>query len=89
MGRQLLDDGVSAAKLNADAVTEILDGLLAKVYESEGNITVQQFMKYAGAVLFGRSDSNGLRFKTPNNNANRVTATVDGSKNRTAVTLNP
>ncbi len=81
--------GITSSTLDSTAITAITTDIFGKVYESEGSITFQEFLKYAGAVLFGRSDSNGLRFKTPNNNANRVTVTVDSNKNRTAITLNP
>lgn len=81
--------GITSATLANSALDAISGNIFGKVYETEGNITVQQFLKYAGSVLFGRSDSNGLRFKTPNNNANRVTTTVDSNKNRTSITLTP
>lgn len=59
------------------------------VIESEGSYTVQQTLSIILSVLAGRTTNGGLTFKTPNNNATRVTATTDSSKNRTAMTLNP
>ena len=67
----------------------IADTTLATTVETEGTYTLQQVLSITLAVLAGRSTDSGLTFKTPNNNATRVQATVDGSKNRTAMTLSP
>lgn len=75
--------------LPAVTAQDIADTTLASTVETEGTYTLQQVLSIALAVLAGRSTDNGLTFKTPNNNATRVEATVDGSKNRTAVTLTP
>lgn len=61
----------------------------ATVCESEGSYTAQQILSILLAALAGRTSSDGLVFKTPNNNATRITGTLDATDNRTAITLTP
>lgn len=82
-------NAIDASALATDAVTEIVNAVKALVIESEGSITFGQFCSVALAVLAGRTADGGATFKTPNNVANRVAATTDGSNNRTAITLTP
>lgn len=76
---------INAAALNSDAVTEIW----GKVCESEGSYTAQQILSIILSALAGVTSSGGDVLETPNGNATRITATLDGSGNRTAMTLNP
>lgn len=82
-------NSITSATLDSSALNAISTNLLGRVVETEGSITVQGFMRLAGAVLYGTSDNNGLRFKTPNGAANRVTITVNANKERTASSINP
>ena len=75
--------------LPAVTAQTIADTTLATTVETEGSYTLKQVLSIVLAVLAGRSTDSGLTFKTPNNNATRVQATVDASKNRTAMTLSP
>jgi hypothetical protein len=52
----------------------------------ETGLTPRQFFRLAAAVLFGKSSGGGKTFRNYGDTKDRVTATVDGSKNRTAVT---
>lgn len=80
---------IDAASLAADAGTEIANAIKAAVVESQGNYTVQQVLSIVLAVLAGVTSSGGATLKTPNGSATRVAATIDGSNNRTAMTLTP
>ena len=82
-------DVITAASLQAAAVTEITDDIMAEVIESEGSYTVQQALSIILAVLAGETSSGGTTISTPNGNATRVAATTDVSNNRTAMTLTP
>jgi hypothetical protein len=82
-------DAIGASELAADAVTEIAAGVKAIVVETNGSITLGQATSVMLAVLAGRTSNSGNTFADPSNTATRVTATTDGSNNRTAMTLNP
>lgn len=82
---KLATDAIGSDQLAATAVTEIW----SKVVESAGSYTAQQVLSIALAVLAGETNTGGTVFRTPNDTATRVTATVDGSNNRTAMTLTP
>jgi len=76
---------INAAALNADARTFIFN----KVVEDAGSYTAQQVLSIALSVLAGETNTGGTIFRTPNDTATRVTATVDASDNRTTMTLTP
>lgn len=82
-------DAIGASELAADAATEIATAVMAKVVESEGSYTVQQVLSIVLAVLAGETSNGGNTLSTPNGQATRVTATTDGSNNRTAMSLTP
>lgn len=82
-------DAIGASELAADAVTEIAAGIKTLVIEANGSITVGQAMSVMLAVLAGRTSNAGNTFADPSNTSTRVTATTDGSNNRTAITLTP
>ncbi len=82
----LLDTGsdgvvLKAAGLAADAVDEILDEVI------EGTITFRQAMRLCLAALAGKTNTGGTVFRNTGDSKPRITATVDASGNRTAMTL--
>jgi hypothetical protein len=82
-------DAIGASELATDAVTEIVDAIKAAVIETQGSYTIQQTLSILLSVLAGVTSSNGAVFKSPNGVSTRVTATPDGSNNRTSMTLVP
>jgi hypothetical protein len=82
-------DAINAAALAANAATEIRDAILSAVVEAEGSYTVQQIMSILLSVLAGVTGTGGTVLKSPNGVATRVTATVNASNERTAMTLTP
>jgi hypothetical protein len=80
---------VDAAALAADAANEIRDAILAAVVETEGSYTVKQVQSILLSVLAGVTGTGGTVLKSPNGVATRVTATVNASNERTAMTLTP
>lgn len=82
-------DAVSSTALATSAVTEITDAVKALVVESQGSITLQQALSVILSSVAGVTASGGLVFKSPNGNANRISATVNASNERTAITLTP
>lgn len=81
----LKTDALDSDSLAATAVTDIW----AKVVESEASYTAQQAMSIILSVLAGETNTGGTVFRTPNDVSTRVTAVVDGSNNRTTMTLTP
>ena len=82
-------DAIGSAEIASAGAQKIADAVLATVAEAQGSYTVAQILSIALAVLAGRTSNSGNTFSTPNNVATRVTATTDGSNNRTAITLTP
>jgi hypothetical protein len=82
-------DAIGASELAADAVTEIANAVLATVVESNGSITLKQAVDLILAACAGVTSSGGTVLKDPSGTATRITATVDGSNNRTAMTVTP
>jgi hypothetical protein len=85
----LATDAIGSAEIASTGAQKIADAILATVAEAQGSYTVQQILSISLAVLAGRTSNSGNTFSTPNNVATRVTATTDGSNNRTAMTLTP
>lgn len=85
------DGGISSfttAGQSTTAVTIEGRGVLGGV-AIEGSLNLRQLMKAMAAVLLGESTDGNTTFKAANNDAvTRVTGAVDGSGNRTSVTLN-
>lgn len=67
----------------------IADGLADAIMETEGSYTFQQIMSLVLAAVAGVTASGGTVLKSPNGVATRITATVNGSNERTAMTLTP
>lgn len=81
---ELANDAISAAVLSAAAVNKIWDDVI----EAEDSITAQEALSLCLAVLAGETSSGGDIIATPDGVATRVTATIDGSQNRTGMVLN-
>ena len=78
-------DAIDSDALAASAVTEIW----AEIVETQGSRTAQQIMSILLSALAGVTDTSGAVFKTPDGVATRITATVNASNERTAITLAP
>lgn len=65
------------------------DTLFAKIVETQGNYTAQQALSILLSVLAGVTSTQGSVLKTPNGSATRVSATINASNERTAMTLTP
>lgn len=65
------------------------DDLLSTIVEAQGSYTAAQALSIALAVLAGVTTDSGATLKTPNGSATRVAATINGSNERTAMTLTP
>ena len=68
------------------SVVAVLDDVV------EGTYTMRQLFSLMAAVLFGKATGGGttsIVFRNTQDNRNNITATVDASGNRSAMTLNP
>lgn len=82
----LATGALTADALAADAVTEIW----AKVCEADGSYTAQQILSICLSALAGVTTSAGAVLKSPEvAGATRITATINASNERTAMTLAP
>jgi hypothetical protein len=59
------------------------------VVETNGSITLKQAIDIILAAVAGVTSSGGTVLKDPAGTSTRITATIDGSNNRTAMTLTP
>lgn len=69
---------------------QIADALLDRAAGVETGLTVRQCLRLAAAVLFGKSAGMSTAtgtFRNPADDKTRVSATLDGNGNRSAVTL--
>ena len=82
-------DAIGAAELAADAATEIATAVLGTTIETNGSVTLKQAVDVILAACAGVTTTGGTVFKDPSGTSTRITATVDGSNNRTAITLAP
>lgn len=85
-------DNSGAATVTDDANFErdvVVAAAKAMVVEAQGEITLGQAMSILLSVLAGVTADSGATLKTPDGAATRVAATIDGSQNRTAITLTP
>lgn len=57
--------------------------------DTDGTYTLQQAMSVVLAALSGVTSSAGAVIKTPSGSNTRITATIDGSNNRTVMSLTP
>lgn len=63
--------------------------LKALVIETAGSVTLGQAMSVILSAAAGVTSNAGATLKTPDGTATRITATINGSNERTAITLNP
>lgn len=88
-------DAITAAKIATDAITNdelaasAVDEIWAKVCETNGSRTAQQILSIALAALAGETSAGGATFSDPTGTNTRITATVNASNERTAITLAP
>ena len=78
-------DAIGADELAAGAVTQIW----AQICETEGSRTAQQIMSVLLSACAGVTTAGGATFKDPAGTNTRITATVNASNERTAITLAP
>jgi hypothetical protein len=82
-------DTITSGALATTAVNEIADGLLDKTDGVESGLTMRQWLRLAAAVLFGKASGLATTtavYRDTNDSKNRISATVDASGNRSAVT---
>ena len=78
----------AAGAINAAATaTDFIDEIWAKICEDQGNYTAQQILSVLLSACAGVTAA--ATFKTPNAVSDRITATLNASEERTAITLNP
>lgn len=78
---ELVDADVSLAP---STPTEIATAVLASAVE--GAVTVKHSLQISNAALGGKSTNGGKTYRDLGDTKDRLAATIDGSKNRTAVT---
>ena len=77
------------AALNDVSAADVATAIGGRIAEAQGNYTYDQILRIILSVLAGVTETAGATFKTPNGAATRVAATVNGSNERTAMTLTP
>lgn len=77
------------AQIALPTLATLADSLLDTIIESEGSYTVQQALSVMLSALAGVSSTGGTIRKTPNGVATRISATINPSNERTAMTLTP
>jgi hypothetical protein len=82
---ELATDCLGSDQLSAAAVTKIM----ASVVETQGSYTLQQAISIILSAVAGVSSSGGAVLESPDGVATRISATIDGSNNRTAMSLTP
>lgn len=82
---KIATDAIGSDELAATAVSEIW----GQVCESNGSRTAQQIMSIVLSAVAGVTSNSGATFSDPSGTNTRITATVNGSNERTAITLTP
>ena len=82
---KIADDSIAAEHLKADAVTKIW----AEAVESNASITAQEALSVILSAVAGVTTSAGSVLKDPSGTTTRITATINASNERTAMTLVP
>lgn len=77
------------AALNNITAAQAKVAVFTGVVEAAGNITLQQAMSILLAANAGVTTDAGATMKTPDGSATRIAGTVNGSNERTAITLTP
>jgi hypothetical protein len=83
--------GCKAARVRLALPTyaALRDAIFDVVIETAGSYTAQQALSILLAALAGQTANSGTTLKTPNGASTRIASTIDGSNNRTAMTLTP
>jgi hypothetical protein len=82
--------GVATDAIDADALSsDAVDAIWGKICETVGSRTAQQIMSVLLSGVAGVTDTAGAVFRDPAGTNIRITATVNGSNERTAITLAP
>lgn len=82
-------NAIDAGALATSAVSEITAAIKALVVETAGSYTVGQILSILLSQAAGVTTNGGATFKTPDGVSTRIAGTVNGSNERTAVTLTP
>ena len=78
----------AAGAINAAATaTDFVDEIWAKICEDQGSYTAQQILSVLLSACAGVTAA--ATFKSPNGVSSRITATLNASEERTAITLAP
>lgn len=85
LGAANLDTQLDALPTAAENKVAVFTGIV----EAAGSITLQEGMSILLAVAAGVTAAGGATLKTPDGSATRVAATINGSNERTAMTLTP
>lgn len=87
---QINPDGIGNVPLSATTDNAIADALLDRTAGVETGMTVRQALRVILSAMAGKVSGAGtltVTFRDTNDTKDRITATVDSSGNRTAVTL--
>lgn len=77
------------AALNDPTAAAIASAVWATVCESQGSYTAQQILSIILSICAGVTGTNGSVFSSPDGVSTRVSATINASQERTAMTLTP
>ena len=88
-GVKVGNDAIGADQLAATASAEIATTILGSTIETQGSITVQKALSTILSSSAGVTADGGATFKTPDGTATRIAATLNASKERTAIILTP
>lgn len=80
---------VDTVQIEGGDATDALDTSVATVFTTvvENSKTFIQFLRIMKAALAGKTTNGGTRFRDDADTKDRIQATIDGSKNRTAMVL--
>jgi len=82
---KIADDTITSDQISANFVTAIW----AEIVETNGSRTAQQVQSILLSALAGVTTAAGATLKDPSGTDTRITATINGSNERTAITLAP
>jgi hypothetical protein len=82
-------DAIGSSELAAGAATEIAAAVGALVCEINGSRTLQQIASILLSACAGVTTTGGAVLKDPSGTSTRISATINGSNERTAITLTP
>lgn len=85
----LVDTGTTIPATLAALPAANVVAILAAIIEDAPSTTLQQALSLILANSAGITATNGTLIKSPDGVENRIAATIDGSNNRTAMTLTP